>query len=308
MSSSPDVWHDLSPSFGPVYWGFVISFVLSGITIAQAYVYFPAPRDGTIIRSMAVAMLVLDIVTSGLLAQAVYYYLIPRFGSLIPLEAVTPELTSECLMSAMMMFLSQLYFIRQLWIVKGLGTKWWVAVISFFAFAAFAGGVACVIVMFRYPYNVLANRSNYFAIFAGVAKGGGAITDILATTAMCLFLTSSRTGMAETNAMLTKLMTFIIHRGALVTLFQTALLIVFYAAPDRLYWAPIHLNSTKLYACTFFAMLNGRHHLKPKVAHGGDVSTFEASAPKSYASRYSSKFSNSVTDRFDPSVGTVSAA
>jgi hypothetical protein len=191
----------------------------------------------------------------------------------MPLAAATPELSAECLLSAAIMFISQLYFVRQLWIVKGLGTTWWVAIIATCAILGFAGSVACVAVMYKFPYNVLANRHVCFKVFFGLAKGFGAITDILATTAMCMFLTSSRTGMPETNSLLTKLMRFVIHRGALVTLFQTALLISFYAWPNHIYWAPLHLNVTKLYANTCFAMLNGRQHLKPK-SYVSDSSRF----------------------------------
>jgi len=270
---------DLSEGFGPVYWGFVISLALGGITIVQAYIYFPAPEDSLIVRWTAGLMLVLDIASSALLAQSVYYYLIPSFGSLIPLSAITPELSAECLISGGIMFISQLYFVRQLYIVKGLGTRWWIAIISFCAILGNAGNIACVVTMFVYPHNVLANRNYYFSIFAGISKGFGTAADILATTAMCLFLTSSRTGLPETNSLLTKLMRFIIHRGALVTLFQTALLVSFYAWPDKIYWAPLHVNVTKLYANTCFAMLNGRQHLKPK----------------SDASRFSSSMTASVT-------------
>jgi len=192
------------------------------------------------------------------------------------------------------MFISQLYFARQLYIVKGqVGAMWWIAIITICAFLGFAGSVACVTAMFKFPQNVLSNRNQYFTIFAGLAKGFGALTDILATTAMCIFLTSSRTGIPETNALLTKLTRFIIHRGALVTLFQTSLLISFYAAPKNIYWAPIHLNVTKLYANTFFAMLNGREHLKPNVSPASThmSTSFEAVRPKSMLSRPSSGFS-----------------
>jgi hypothetical protein len=132
---------------------------------------------------------------------------------------------------------------------------------------------------------------------------------------MCIFLTSSRTGIPETNALLTRLIRFIIHRGALVTLFQTALLIAFYAAPKNIYWAPIHINVTKLYTNTFFAMLNGRQHLKPNVPHASadKLTTFEVAHPKSsYQSSIPSRPSSAFTTpdrsaRSSVSVGSLSA-
>jgi hypothetical protein len=254
-------------------------------------------------------MIVLDLAASALLAQSVYYYLIPTFGSLVPLGGLTPELSAECLLSGGIMFISQLYFARQLYIVKGQpGTRWWIVIITLFAILGFAGNIGCVTTMIKFPHNVFSNRNEWFTIFAGLAKGFGTVTDILATTAMCIFLTSSRTGIPETNALLTKLTRFIIHRGALVTLFQTAMLITFYAAPKNIYWAPLHLNVTKLYANTFFAMLNGRDHLKPNVSPASNhiSTTFEAVRPKSMMqSRPSSGFS--MYDRSDRSVSVASA-
>ncbi|KAG5636868.1 hypothetical protein H0H81_006590 [Sphagnurus paluster] len=98
---------------------------------------------------------------------------------------------------------------------------------------------------------------------------------------MCIYLTSAKTGIAQcvrvsrircikfsidvnprTTTLLNRLMRFVVHRGAMVTLIQTLLLVTFYAAPRKLYWLPFHINVTKLYANTFFAMLNARTHLK----------------------------------------------
>ena len=72
----------------------------------------------------------------------------------------------------------------------------------------------------------------------------------------------------RTNTLLNKLILFVVHRGALVTLIQSLLLITFYAAPNHLYWYGLrissdvhsqvsalrlafHFNVTKLYANTF---------------------------------------------------------
>lgn len=40
----------------------------------------------------------------------------------------------------------------------------------------------------------------------------------------------------RTNGLLKSLIHYVVHRGVLVTLIQTLLLITFYAAPSRLYW------------------------------------------------------------------------
>ncbi|KAH0580506.1 hypothetical protein H2248_002001 [Termitomyces sp. 'cryptogamus'] len=269
MSSSTESLQgiDLSKTFAPIYWGFVVSLLLGGITIVQSYIYFlAARRDQPREWVTALCMLLLDLTSSGLVAQSVYYYLIPNFGSLLPLDSVTSELSTECLISTIITFISQMYFVYQLYIVQRLGTRRWgvLGSISGCALMACAGGIACVTSMYIFRHGVLSNRSKMFAIFFGVAKGFGTLTDILATIAMCLYLTSSRTGIAEMNTLVNRVITFVIHRGVLVTLIQALLLVTFYAAPDNLYWFAFHVNVTKLYANTFFAMLNGRQHFKDR--------------------------------------------
>ncbi|RDB21960.1 hypothetical protein Hypma_010971 [Hypsizygus marmoreus] len=330
-SAEPLTEIDLSVTFAPIYWGFVVSLFLGGITIVQAYIYFPARNDTPLVRSTAICMLLLDLASSILIAQSVYYYLIPHFGSLLPLNSVTPELSAECLISTIITFISQMYFVYQLYNVKRLGQTRWFVLGSITACAVMAFGtnfvymkskqylstcdfswrcwhvqfiwfilqatnpprLACVATMYIFHHGVLANRNGIFAIFFGVAKGFGAVTDILATIAMCIYLTSSRTGISETNKLLNTLVQFVIHRGALVTLIQTALLITFYAAPKNLYWMPFHINVTKLYANTFFAMLNGRNHLKDM--RGGVLSASTGFGTHTHSSRVS-KFGSEQYD------------
>lgn len=269
MASYSDTGINLSESFGPLFWGFVISLLLCGITIVQAYIYFPAHKDPPIVRWTAFTMIIFDLTSSALYAQSVYHYLIPHFGSLTRFASITPEISAECLFSALITFNSQMYFVYQLHSVKRLGTTTWIVIGSIAACAVLAlgGGIACVVSMYIFHNGVLSHRNNFFAIGFGLAKGFGALTDILATIAMCVYLTSSKTGIAETNTLLNKLIQFVVQRGALVTLVQTLLVITFYAAPNHVYWLAFHINVTKLYANTFFAMLNGRHHLKEQLTH-----------------------------------------
>lgn len=258
---------DLSSIFAPVYWGFVISVLFGGMTIVQAYHYFPNyPNDRPRVRFAAASMLVLDLVSSALVAYSVYYYLVPQFGDLVPLGTATVEMSVECLISTGITLTSQLYFAHQLLSVKRSGRGNWfiIGIIVVCAILGFAGGIGCTVSMIVFRHSVLVNRNRTFEIFFGVAKAFGAITDILATGALCAFLTSAKTGMKQTNRLIDELMRFIIHRGALVTVMQTLLLVSFYAFPTRLHWLAFHFNVTKLYVNTFFAMLNAREGLKEK--------------------------------------------
>ncbi|KAJ8091806.1 hypothetical protein PM082_021041 [Marasmius tenuissimus] len=76
---------DMSEVFAPFYWGFVIS------------------------------ALIFDLVSSALVAQSLYYYLVPHYGSLAQLGSITAELSAECLLSTIITFISQMYFVYQIY-------------------------------------------------------------------------------------------------------------------------------------------------------------------------------------------------
>lgn len=155
-----------------------------------------------------------------------------------------------------MLFPIQLYEIAKHW--KGTLAAYAVAAT---AVITFAFGVACSTVMIVHPHAVLGSRGNLFTIFFGLAKGFGALTDVMATTAMCILLTTSRTGFGRTDTLINTLIQYFAQRGLLVTLVQVIIIIVFFAAPHNVYWFSFHVNMTKLYANTFFSMLNGREEI-----------------------------------------------
>jgi len=222
--------------------------------------YFTRYNDKLWIRLFAGGMITLDFISMALISQSMYYYMLPHFGSFAPLNAVTSELTVECLISAMLTFGSQMYFAYQLFIIRRAGILPKLANASVVILATFglAGGIGCAVMMFMVPQEVFANRNPTFATLAGISKGFGAAADVVATIAMCLFLSAADTGVTGTSSRLRTIMHLFINRGILVTLAQIGLLITFFATSNHLYWLAFHINTTKFYVITFFAMLNAR--------------------------------------------------
>ncbi|KAJ7199637.1 hypothetical protein GGX14DRAFT_699791 [Mycena pura] len=256
--------------FGPVFWGFCVALILCGVTALQGYLYFTRYNDKLGVRLVASMMLFLDFLSMALICQSMYYYMLPHFGSFAPLNAVTSELSIECLISAVITFTSQMYFVYQLHMVKSPGVTATVmkALVVVLGIVGLAGATGCVGMMFAVPGNIFMHRNRTFAILAGVAKGFGAAADIIATVAMCLFLNSAKTGITRTSSLLRSLMHLVINRGILVTAAQILLLITFFATSGHLYWLAVHINTTKLYVNTFFGMLNARSALQDRYASG----------------------------------------
>jgi len=264
MSTYPGV--DISPELGALFWGTLVSMLLTGITIVQAYRYFPS-KDRPIIQLIALSMLLLDLISTALSAQGLYHYLLPNFGSTIPLDRLVPALAAECMITTCIIAISQLYFA---WQLHALAQKPFVkytvsGAVLVLSLLAFAGGLGCSVVMFVHATHILSARHHLFNTMAGVAKVPAALADTIATLSLCFSLGYARTGIRATDSVIKTLIGFMIQRGVLVTLIQIGLLIIFYVSSSHLYWLGFHVNVTRVYANTFFAMLNGRGALKDEL-------------------------------------------
>ncbi|KAJ7139300.1 hypothetical protein C8R44DRAFT_764194 [Mycena epipterygia] len=258
--SDGDEGHTYVQIFGPIFWGFCATLVLYGVSILQGYLYFTRYNDKLFIRTVAGLMLFLDFLSMALICQSIYYYMLPYYGSLAPLNAVTGELSVECLISAVITFISQMYFVYQLKIVRNhtKAASITTPLIVIFGIISLAGGIGCVTIMFTHPQAIFMHRNRAFVILAGINKAFGAAADVVATIAMCIFLKFADTGISRTSSLLRSLMHLVINRGLLVTFAQILMLIVFFTSTAHLYWVAVHINTTKLYVTTFFAMLNAR--------------------------------------------------
>ncbi|KAJ6582381.1 hypothetical protein B0H19DRAFT_1252482 [Mycena capillaripes] len=280
--------------FGPVFWGFCVSLVLSGLTILQGYLYFTRYNDKLLIRGVAGLMLVLDLLSTALVCQSIYYYILPDYGSLAPLGAVTGELDVDCLISSVIAFMSvnsmahmfkrnsphssQMYFVYQAKAAPIMN-----AAIVILGTISFGGGIELV------PFQ---------RVFAGIHKASGAAADVVATIAMLIFLKAADTGIRQTSSILRSLMYLVVNRGLLVTAAQVVTLIVLFASTSHLYWVAVHINTTRLYVNTFFAMLNARTTSEEN--HGLHISMGGVSGTRQTGSSFHvTKFPESATINHD---------
>jgi len=285
--------------FGPIFWGFCISLVLAGTSVSQAYLYFTRYNDKLSIRAATSLMLVLDLLSTALICQSVYYYILPHFGSLAPLDHVTDEINADCLISSAIAFISQMYFFYQLMIVpvksRSMAALILNVLIVLFGFISLGSGIACAIVMFEHPKFIFMDRIQAFVIAGGVHKASGAAADVVATIAMFIYLKSPDTGIPQGSARLQSLIYFLVNRGLLVALAQVLTLILLFSPTSRLYWVAVHINTTRLYANTFFSMLNARTPLEVKHGLVIDVNCTRSGAVTQTQSHFElSKFGNDV--------------
>ncbi|TDL15179.1 hypothetical protein BD410DRAFT_796639 [Rickenella mellea] len=103
-----------------------------------------------------------------------------------------------------------------------------------------------------------------FKIMATCEGGFAAMSDIVATTAMCFTFVESVMYTRRLSSVVRLLLIYTINRGVLVTAVQILIVALFWYGPDKFYWAPIHMCLGKLYVNTLLGMLNSRQRLRSK--------------------------------------------
>ncbi|THU97996.1 hypothetical protein K435DRAFT_661824, partial [Dendrothele bispora CBS 962.96] len=76
------------------------------------------------------------------------------------------------------------------------------------------------------------------------------LSELLASGGLAWSLHRSKTGIKRTDGILVKLFTWMVTRGALLSVIQLLQMILFFAQPLTLNWIPFHLFQSKLYVIT----------------------------------------------------------
>ncbi|XP_006455893.1 hypothetical protein AGABI2DRAFT_145898 [Agaricus bisporus var. bisporus H97] len=137
-----------------------------------------------------------------------------------------------------------------------------------------AKGVSRLLVMFTILDST---RAEFLLDFASGAKwvlyfafGVTCVVDIGITVGMCAILTKSRVKVkgvqVATNVVLSKIIIFFISSGLLTTLVSIVYMVLYSSLPDVLLFIGATFSSSKLYANSALAMLNGRRHLRSQLA------------------------------------------
>lgn len=147
-------------------------------------------------------------------------------------------------------------------------------------------------------------RANFLLDFASGAKwvlyfdfGVTCIVDIGITVGMCVVLHKSKIrikGIQPTsNVVLSKIIIFFISSGLLTTIVALVYMILYSALPDILLFIGATFSTSKLYANSVLAMLNGRRHLRSELSRSRDIELQSAMQFQSQSSHGTSTMSTS---------------
>ncbi|KLO09490.1 hypothetical protein SCHPADRAFT_563031 [Schizopora paradoxa] len=254
---------DLSSTYGVAFWGFVVSTILFGCIVVQAYLYFSRSRDTLFLKLFVGVMVLLDGVLTLLTGDAINFVLVKNYGNPIALLYMSDTFIAEFFITWAVITASQLFYASRIYIVDK--KHWYIpATIAFLAICAQASVDVLFANLFQ-DHRLMVNLGKRkFVILSGVTSSLASVADIIATVAMCYFLASHRSGFRKTNNIIKTLIFYSVNRGVLVVLAQVAILIVFSIDPNQIWWLPPHLCLSKFHVITLLALLNSRSTMRSR--------------------------------------------
>ncbi|TDL15240.1 hypothetical protein BD410DRAFT_796569 [Rickenella mellea] len=242
-----------------VYWGFVWQTVLFGVSICQGFLYFSNYNDRFPLKAYVSFLLFLDVSSTIAWTTGLHTDIVQNWGASVSLSFSSPFLVAESVSTLTMTFLTQMFFAHRVYLLHPSRPPIPV-IIVIFAMIALGGGIT------RITLSLTTSSDAISAARVKVANllenGFAAVGDTVATIAMCLKFVESALDTRRMASVLRRLMIYTVNRGITVTLVHISIVAFYWCAPEKLYWAPLHMCAGKLYVNTLLAMLNARQGLR----------------------------------------------
>ncbi|KAE9395501.1 hypothetical protein BT96DRAFT_922783 [Gymnopus androsaceus JB14] len=245
------------PALNGLYYGAIVSALLFGITILQAWIYVNSTstsKDKRFLKIFLGVLIALDLIHTVAVTELVHVYVVLDNFSDDP--KLTAELSATTILEGFTMllttFMVQIFFASRVYILRR--THWAVPL-----FIALTSGGSFVAGILSAVFQAASFGTGMFK--AAFASNGAlaALSDASATIALLWSFKSSAINLsANTNSMLQRLYQYSVTRGVLVTLVQICIVVFIFVDIEKLYWLPFHFCEGKLYVITTFAILNNR--------------------------------------------------
>ncbi|KAH9475728.1 hypothetical protein JR316_0011287 [Psilocybe cubensis] len=258
----------LDNSMGAMFIGVIVSAVLHGITLLQAFTYWNNyKKDVWYLKTLVSITVSFDAIHLVMISHAVYHHVVSKYHSdkdslrfitwtvlflhfacvspyVLPLNAKLPEL-----------------LIYQHNIVSK--RNYWLAGTIFFLILATAGsGTVWVILSLQFEtYEQLLSITPLTITINALST----VVDVAIAASLCIMLHNARTGFRRSDTIITKLIIFVVNTGVLTTCCAVASLICLIASPKSLIYATFYFCIGRLYTNSFLATLNARNSFTSQI-------------------------------------------
>ncbi|KAL0960619.1 hypothetical protein HGRIS_005650 [Hohenbuehelia grisea] len=239
---------DLRDNFGAIMLGAMVACVLFGVGCVQTFHYYMHYRNDALIAKASVASLfIFEALHSIFSIQLIYYYLVVNYAN--PVALLEVHWSAVAVLVITLVF--SIAHVGVAFVVPGISYK-----------------------LRHFGFLVVASKSS---VYARISLSLGAAADVLITSIMCYYLREHRSGFQSTDALISRIMAYVIHTGALTSIVECLVLALsFHAAADginlNLVYLGIYEVVGNLYGNSVMAILNSRKSTRKTAAHS--LSTF----------------------------------
>ncbi|KIJ64795.1 hypothetical protein HYDPIDRAFT_28156 [Hydnomerulius pinastri MD-312] len=255
---------NLGSEYGPILAGIFITLVFYGISIMQTFLYYlQYPEDKVHLKLLVVIVFLLDTLHKFLACAGIWNYLVQYYGDFINLEDSHPPIFLASLVTSLLSFITQSFFVYRIWSLNKTRFKWVVpaALMPFIT----AQPVICSYYVAKalVASNADAVRGDLLKTVANASNGIAAAVDVVIAIAMCILLAMGRTGFNQnTDRMLLRLMFISINTGLWTAVVAVLAVILLVALPSEEVYSVAILPLGTLYCNTLLASLNVRSYVR----------------------------------------------
>ncbi|KAF8162608.1 hypothetical protein B0H34DRAFT_643560, partial [Crassisporium funariophilum] len=243
--------------------GYLLHWGLFGVLSMQVYMYYLAfPKDSVRSKSLVYGVYLLEILQTILISQVAFHAFGEGFGNLVALDEIGLTWLAVPVISGIVAFLAEAFYAYRIRILSDSNVV--PGFILALAFIQLGGGIATAVEIKQTVYfsRLLTTRS---FITSGIWNGGSFLCDVTIAVCMTYYLSSrrNRSGIRQTQLLLTKIIRLTIETGTITAAFALINLSLALSPGHPPYWEAVAAILGKVYSNSMMVVFNSRM----KVSH-----------------------------------------
>ncbi|KAF8558675.1 hypothetical protein OG21DRAFT_1088413 [Imleria badia] len=255
---------NLSNSWGSTLAAVFVSLVFYGVSILQTFLYYERfTEDSIILKSLVAWVFVLDTLHTVLISAGVWQYFVVHFGDDSFLAYTHAPLLISIVVTSAVSSTVQSFFIYRIWFLMKSRFRWLLpAILMPFVVAQLVLGAFYTVVAMAFQTSVSAVSGPLLTKAANALNGIAMAVDITITIFLCTLLAIGRTGFADTDQMLLRLIFISVNTGLSSALFAFLSVILLVIYPTDLIFTALYYPLCTVYCNTLLASLNARKFIR----------------------------------------------
>ncbi|KAH8102987.1 hypothetical protein BXZ70DRAFT_1063072 [Cristinia sonorae] len=280
-----------------VFGGFVIesygALIMYGVISVQAYMYsLGASNDPLLVKCVAIAVWITETLQTGFMIHSVFYYTVQHYGEptialsivwSVPVSIVHTMSTStytanfERLKTFVgteraVVLIVHSYYLLRIWALSN-RSRVLVSVLGFLLVARIAFSVEFLLSYENIHTWAALRDSHKSTVLVVCTLTLGVVTDVLFAIFFTYYILRDRTGFRSTDNIVQSMVKYTVNTGILTLACSIVILVTYLLQDERLTFLGFIVINSKLYANSFFAIVNASHKLRAQAALISNYST-----------------------------------